>query len=88
MKLEKQVLANAFCLATVSVWVLCSLLVALLPKFSMRVFSWWMHGMDVSVLGNWNLTWSNFLLGGLTLAFSAWVTGWIFGWAWEKASKK
>lgn len=88
MKLEKQVLANAFALATAILWVACVLIVWLLPGFSMMVFRWWMHGMNVSNLGNWNVTLGNFLGGGVTAVISAWISGWIFGWAWEKMSRK
>jgi len=83
MKLDKMVLANAFGLATAILWVVCSLMVALLPNFSWEVMRWWMHGMDLSVMGRWNLTISNFLLGGITAIASAWITGWILAWSWQ-----
>ncbi|AKM79533.1 MAG: hypothetical protein UX85_C0010G0012 [Candidatus Beckwithbacteria bacterium GW2011_GWB1_47_15] len=88
MKLDKMVLANAFGLATAILWVVCSLMVALLPNFSWEVMRWWMHGMDVDAMGGWNLNLFNFLAGGLTLVITAWVTGYIFGWSWEKVSRK
>ncbi|MCG2691749.1 DUF5676 family membrane protein [Microgenomates group bacterium] len=86
MKLEKNILANAFALATTILWILCALFVVLLPDLSMTVVKWWMHGMDVTALGAWSLDLANFLLGGLALVISAWVSGYIFGWAWEKVS--
>lgn len=86
MKLEKTVLANALALATAILWTLCTLFVVLLPDFSMTVVKWWMHGMDIAIMGSWSLDLANFLLGGLALVVSAWVSGYIFGWAWEKAS--
>jgi len=82
------VLANAFALTTIVSWVLCSLFVWLLPDLSMIVSEWWMHGMDLSGLGSWNPTLETFLLGGIILTGSMWVTGYIFGWAWERVSKK
>ncbi len=88
MKLNKTVLANAFALVTVVLWTLCSAIVWLLPNFSMTVFKWWMHGMNMSGLGNWNLTLGNFVGGGVTAIISAWVSGWVFGWAWEMVSGK
>lgn len=88
MKLDKMVLANAFGLATAVLWTLCSAIVWLLPGFSLTVSRWWMHGLDIGVMGSWSLTWTNFLLGGATIVISAWVTGWVFGWAWEKMSQR
>ncbi len=82
------VLANAFALSTAILWALCSLIVWLLPDLSLTATEWWMHGMDLSVLGSWNLTLENFLLGGIILTGSLWVTGYIFGWCWEVLSKK
>ncbi len=87
MKLDKMVLANAFALATAVLWILCSAIVWLLPDFSMTVFKWWMHGMDVG-LGNWNLNLGNFVGGGVIAVISAWVSGWVFGWVWEMVSGK
>lgn len=88
IKLDKQILANSFALATAILWVLCTLLVWLWPDFTWRVTEWWMHGMDLTAMGGWNLTLNNFLLGGLTLVASAWVTGYTFGWSWEITSRK
>lgn len=88
MKLDKMVLANAFGLATAILWTLCSAFVLLFPAFSTTISNWWMHGLDISVLGVWNLTVANFIWGGVTLVISAWITGWVFGWSWEMASKR
>jgi hypothetical protein len=87
MKLDKMVLANAFALTTAVLWVVCSAIVWVLPAFSLTVTRWWMHGLDISVMGNWNLTFTNFIVGGVTIVVSTWVTGWLFGWSWEKAGK-
>lgn len=85
--MDKTVLANAFGLATAIFWVVCTAVTWLLPDLSLVVTKWWIHGLDISVMGNWDITLSNFLLGGLTLTGSAWMLGWIFGWFWEKLSK-
>lgn len=87
MKLDKTILANAFALATGILWTVCSLFVIILPDFSMKLFNWWMHGLDITVMGNWSLNLTNFLLGGLTLVISAWLSGYILGWSWEKVSQ-
>jgi hypothetical protein len=83
MKNNTMKLANAFALAMVVLWVLCSAVIWLLPGFSWTVTGWWMHGMDLSAMGGWNLTISNFLLGGITAIASAWITGWVLAWSWQ-----
>lgn len=88
MKLDKLVIANSLALATAILWVICTVIVVILPGFSLTVTSWWLHGLNTSVLGSWNLTLANFLLGGIVLVISAWVAGYIFGWAWEVVSKR
>lgn len=88
MKLEKVTLANALALATAKLWVLCTLFVWLFPNFSITIIEWWMHGMSMQVMGDFNLTLNNFFLGGITLTVSVWITGYVFGWSWEKVSKK
>ena len=88
MKLNTIKLANTFALAAVVLWVLCSTIVWLFPKFSWQVTSWWLHGVDISILGSWNLTFGNFLLGGITMIGSAWFIGWVLGWSWQVVNGK
>ena len=83
MKNNTMKLANAFALGMAVLWVLCSAVIWLLPSFSWTVTGRWMHGMDLSAMGGWNLTISNFLLGGITAIASAWITGWILAWSWQ-----
>lgn len=80
MKLDKTILAKAFGLTTAIFWIACTAVIWMLPNLSLEVTRWWMHGLDISVMGSY-LTLANFLLGGLTLTGSAWATGWVFGWS-------
>ena len=88
MKLTKNKLASAFALANAVLWTLCSAFVAVFPAFSYKVTKWWLHGMNIDVLGDFNLGWSNFLWGGLTLVVSFWVVGYVLGWSLEIFSKQ
>lgn len=88
MNLEKITLANAFALTVAIVWVVCSAFVFLLPVLSMTITSWWVHGLNLSPLDSFKLDLANFLLGGITLTLSFWGVGYIFGWSWERMSKK
>ncbi len=88
MKLTKKSLANGLAFVTAIAWVICSAFVILLPDFSLTVTKWWMHGMDILSLGDWNLNLNNFLLGGVTLTISAWLFGYVLGWSLEYFSEK
>lgn len=81
MKLTKELLANSFALSTAILWIFCSAFVWIFPGFSMTVSKWWMHGMQIENLGQFNLNISNFILGGITLVLSAWIIGYVFGWS-------
>lgn len=80
-------MAHAFALATGILWIVCSVIVWLFPSFSLQVTSWWMHGMDMSVMGGWNLSFGNFVWGGVTAVASAWGTGWVLVWSWEMVER-
>jgi hypothetical protein len=88
MKNIKTNLANSFALGTGAIWIICSLVVMIFPNISWQVTKWWMHGVNLAAFGGWNLTLSNFILGGLSLVASAWVCGWLYGWAWQMVTKK
>ncbi len=88
MKKEEIVLANAFAVTVTILWVVCSLIIAVFPAFSLTVTTWWMHGLAPSATETWHLTWSNFLLGGVTLVVSAWLGGYVLGWSLKKVRGK
>jgi len=88
MKDKKMAVANSFALAMAVIWIICSIAVWLLPDLSMAISNWWMHGLDMRVMGVWNLTLANFIMGGLTAIVSAWLAGWILGWSWEIVNRK
>ncbi|MEO8105295.1 MAG: DUF5676 family membrane protein [Candidatus Saccharibacteria bacterium] len=81
MKLTNINLANAIAVTTAVLWVVCSAFVAAFPVFSASVTKWWLHGMQLSAGGSFHLDVANFIGGGTTLIFSAWVAGYILGWS-------
>ena len=85
--MDKMRVANTLALASGILWVLCSIVILILPDLSLSVAEWWMHGMDISVMGSWNLNFINFFFGGIALIVSAWVSGWVFAWSWEFVKK-
>lgn len=87
MKVDKMKLANTFALTVVILWVICTAAIWLFPNFSLVTLNWWMHGVDIVTMTGWNLTIANFLLGGTSVTVSAWVTGYVLAWSWEKINK-
>ena len=81
-------LANTFGLAMIVIWVVCSAFVWLFPQMSLTIANWWMHGLDMSTMGEWNLTITSFVMGGVTAIASGWISGWILGWSWEQVNDK
>ena len=77
MKTQSYAIPNALAVTTAIVYVVCRLLVGLFPDISFIAESWF-HGIELSKLGNWNLTMSSFILGIISSAITAWIVGYIF----------
>lgn len=88
MEFSRKMLANTFALSTAILWVACSIIVWLFPKFSLLITKWWVHGMEIDRFGGYQISLTNVLLGGVTLVISAWATGYVFGWVFEYLNKK
>jgi len=82
MKSTTAKLANAFALAMAILWALCSAIVWLLPDLYWQAMAWMLHGRGFA-MSDINFTFDNFLLGGIVAVISAWVTGYVLGWAWQ-----
>lgn len=87
MKLEKIVIANASALSMAIVYVLCRILVALFPGVSFSVAQSWFHTVQINQ-GGADLTISSFFTGLVSVIIVSWIVGYIFGWSWEKMSKR
>lgn len=81
-------IANAFATTAAFVWLVCAAGVALLPGPSMMMSRWWMHGMNIGVMGNWNVTVDGFLFGGLGVVAIAWLAGYVYSMSLQYFTKK
>lgn len=88
MNLNKTTLANAFALTTCILWILCSAFVWVFPKLSVTITEAWMHGFSLASVVIFNPTLNNFILGGVTLVASAWISGYLLGWSLEFLRKR
>ena len=78
MKAQSYVIPNSLAVATAIIYVLCRVLVGLFPDISFAIAQSWFHGIELSKLGVWNLTFVSFILGIISSTITAWVVGYIF----------
>lgn len=88
MHINKMLIANAVALTTTFVWIVCSLGVALFPRWAYQINLWWTHGMYASPMGDYRVTLLSFFLGGFLLVGFSWITGYVFGISLEMFAKK
>lgn len=81
MKFSKKILANTLALASGISWVVCTVLVALFPKLSLKITQDLMHGME---LGDWQLNLSNFISGLVFWVIAGWLFGRLLGWSYDR----
>lgn len=86
--LNKFGIANVLAVTSGILWVICALFVVLLPELAYNITGWWLHGLDISPLGYWNITLGGLVMGGISLVLAGWVSGLVFGWAVELLNKK
>lgn len=76
MKLNEKAFAFASIVTIALLWLVCSLLVYLMPDMSMQASGSMMH-MDLSTM-QWSMTFPGFLVGLIIWSLAAGVVGWIF----------
>lgn len=77
MKHNPLATANALAVTGVILYTVCRVLVGLFPETSLVVAQSWFHGMQLTN-SSWNLTAASFVLGLLSFAIAAWLTGYVF----------
>lgn len=87
MKHQPYVTANALAVTTAVIYVVCALIVALLPDLSMAVAQSWFHGIDLAKISSFNITFGSFLLGIITATAGAWLIGFVFAKTYNKFAK-
>ncbi|KKR54776.1 MAG: hypothetical protein UT92_C0013G0012 [Candidatus Curtissbacteria bacterium GW2011_GWA1_40_24] len=85
--MKEQALANAAAITIGAIYIVCSILVVLLPGFFKVVSQSWFHGVDLSLIWTGSAR-GNFLLGLITAVVGAWLVGYIFAWFYNQFAKK
>lgn len=78
MKSQSYAIPNALAVTMAIVYVACRVLVGLFPDVFFAIAQSWFHGIELSKLGAWNLTFGSFILGIISSAITAWIIGYIF----------
>ncbi len=88
MKHNPVTTANAVGVTTAIVFVACRILVGLFPDISFTIAQSWFHGLQLTKLETWNLSFSDFLLGLISSTITAWVVGFIFAKVYNSFAKR
>lgn len=78
MKHEPNATANAVAVTVALIYVVCAVVVVLLPDLAMSVAQSWFHGLDLSKISAFNVTPGSFVLGLITSTAGAWLIGYVF----------
>ncbi len=76
--------ANAAGVTTAVVFVACRLLVGIFPDFMFAVGQSWLHGIQLTQMGTWNIPASTFILGLVSSTVFAWLVGYLFAVVYNK----
>ena len=71
-------IANALAVTTAIAYVVCAVLVLLVPDLYLSVMQSWFHGLDLLKISSANITIGSFVTGLITIAAAAWVIGYLF----------
>lgn len=88
MKHDLMATANALAATIGVIYVVCAILVTLLPEVSMAVAQSWFHGIDIARISSWNVTVGSFIVGLVTSIAFAWVVGYLFAYIYSIFAKK
>lgn len=88
MKHNPTATANAAAVTVGVFYVLCRVLVGVFPGLMFTIAESLLHGMALTQVGTWNLTFGSFILGLIASAGSAWVIGYVFAITYNASIKK
>lgn len=77
--------ANAAAVTTGIFYIICRVLVGLLPDLMMSISQAWFHGLTI---GAWNLASGSFIVGLISAGATAWIVGYIFAISYNSFVKK
>ena len=90
MKHEPNATANAAAVTVGVLYVVCRVLVLLMPELFLSITGTWFHGIDISKIAASSTAADpgSFVLGLVTSVGAAWATGYLFAIAYNYFAKK
>lgn len=85
MKHNPMATANAAALTIGIFYIVCRILVGILPDLMQTIAQSWFHGLT---LGSWSLNSGNFVLGILSASVTAWIVGYTFAVSYNSFTKR
>ncbi|MBI4133804.1 MAG: hypothetical protein HY475_00100 [Candidatus Terrybacteria bacterium] len=82
MKLQEKSLALAAAVTMTVAYVVCTVFVALFPKFAVAILGWMLHLVDINA--DVSITFGSFIGGLLPLVFYSYVGAWVFAWIYNR----
>lgn len=76
MKLNPTALGFSFAITAATLWTMCSLIVAIVPGFSLEMTGHMMHANLTAM--TWTMTVAGFVIGLAIWSVSACIAGWLF----------
>lgn len=86
MKLNEMAFANASGILIAIVYVVCAVLVAVLPDLFKAISASWFHGINIDSIWTGEPR-GNFVLGLLSAVAASWAAGWLFARIYNKLVK-
>lgn len=88
--INKSTTANAAAVTIGVLYVVCRVLVLLIPDLFLSITGTWFHGIDISQIAATSVTADpgSFILGLVTSVAAAWATGYLFAISYNSFAKK
>jgi len=88
MKKDPLATANASAITIAFVYIVCALSIILFPVLSLRIAQTWVHGLDLSRMMGFDVTFGSFIFGLITSTLGGWLVGYVFAVSYNYFLKK
>jgi len=83
-KLNTKNVANSLAIVSGIVFIVCVVLIIVIPEATMSLFGYLFHGLDISKITNPNVSIVSGIIGLVEIVVLAWIVGWLFATIYNK----
>ena len=83
-KLNAKRVALSLAVVSAVLYIVCVLLIAVAPDFTINLFSNLFHGIDITQIANTSISFGSTLLGLIEIIIYTLIAGWLFAWMYNK----